>query len=125
MHKKLFLPVILSLFIWVTLYSSCSNNSKEELLNLSVCDTTAVKFSTTIMPIFTASCNSQTGCHGSVGQGSVLLESYDNIMDNTSTTAILTYIKASANWMPKNNPKLDDCSINKIQAWVNQGALNN
>jgi hypothetical protein len=26
--------------------------------------------------------------------------------------------------MPKNSPKMDDCTISKIQAWINNGSPN-
>lgn len=110
---------IFSLFILINLFLACTNKNKEDLI--SKCDVSIIHFSTDIKPIFDTHCNSQSGCHGSVNIGSISLESYDNIKDNIND--ILTRIKTGN--MPKNNVKLEDCLIAKIQEWKNIGTPNN
>lgn len=101
------------------LMNSCKNNSVEALSNGTVCDTSAVKYSTTISSLMTNHC---TNCHGgSSPSAGISLESHNDL---------LTYGQASLNamkngTMPQGASKLDDCSINKLAAWINQGSLNN
>ena len=114
-------PLIYSLIIMMTAITfSCTNHNKQDILHLNICDTSITKYSTTISTIISNNCASQSGCHGPL-PGSVSLEIYQNVKDRA--TDIVNRIKAGN--MPKNNPKLDDCTILKIETWVNKGALNN
>ena len=45
------------------------------------------------------------------------------IKNGSFLNSILQNGKASA--MPKNGAKMDNCSILKIQSWINKGAINN
>lgn len=100
---------------------SCTNKNKQDILNQGICDTSNTKYSTVISPIITTSCNTQSGCHGGASLGSVSLESYQDVKDRV--TDIVNRVNSGN--MPKNNSKLDDCSISKIESWVNKGAQNN
>ena len=114
-----FFPLFISALI--ATFSSGTNRKKQDLLNVTVCDTANAKYSNAISVIVTNSCNTQAGCHGSASPGSVVLESYQSVKDRTGD--ILSRIQSGN--MPKNNAKLDDCSIAKFESWVNKGALNN
>jgi mono/diheme cytochrome c family protein len=112
--------ILFSMATALTIFSvSCKNNSVEALSNGSICDTSAVKYSTTIKSMMNNHC---TNCHGGASpEAGIRLESYSDLV---------TYGQASLNdmkigKMPKNAPKLDDCNINKLAAWINQGSLNN
>ena len=93
----------------------------------SVCDTTSITYSNQIVTILNAQCNY---CHGasanSIG-GGIVLNTYAALKPYVSNgrfiNSILQNGKASA--MPKNGAKIDNCSILKIQSWINKGALNN
>lgn len=90
------------------------------MANSLPCDTVNTKYASVIAPILQTNCNTN-GCHGGSSASSILLENYQQVKDNYAN--ILTRINSGN--MPKNNPKLDDCKINKIQTWVNKGAQNN
>lgn len=106
-----------SLFILATV--SCKNNSVEALSNGGVCDTSVVKYSTSISSTMTNYC---TNCHGGTSpSGNISLEGYSNIAKYAS--ASLSAMQAGT--MPQGASKLDDCTINKLSAWINQGSLNN
>ena len=97
---------------------SCKNNSIEALSNGSICDTTAVKYSTAITSMMTNHC---TSCHGGSNYQPPRLESY---------TDLVSYGQASLNAMkngsmPQGASKMDACNINKLTAWINQGSQNN
>ena len=93
----------------------------------SVCDTTNVTYSNQIVSILNAQCNY---CHGAAANsmgGGIYLNTYaalkPYVNNGSFINSILQNGKASA--MPKNGAKMDNCSILKIQSWINKGALNN
>ena len=93
----------------------------------SACDTTTVTYSNQIVSIVNAQCNY---CHGAAANsigGGIYLNTYaamqPYIKNGSFLNSILQNGKASA--MPKNGSKMDNCSILKIQSWINKGAINN
>ncbi len=111
----------------------CYNDKGDQLYvpPLTVtCDTTAVSYAKVIAPIFATSCNISGGCHDAAGQSTSGYNfiTYSGILP-IATTAVLVYDvngnPSQLHAMPKNLPQLSACDINKITAWVNQGALNN
>ncbi len=106
----------------IGIMQGCTYAHKDKVLgNSGICDTTNTKFAAVIQPIITTYCNTQSGCHGGSNLGSISLEGYNNVKDNY--TSILSRIKSGN--MPQGSPKLDDCTILKVQTWVDRGAQNN
>lgn len=92
----------------------------------TVCDTANVKYSVDIVSILSANCYS---CHsGSAGAGAgIKLDAYSNLLiqvNNGKLEKAVTH-SAGATPMPYNQPKLLPCTVNKIVAWIHQGAKNN
>ena len=97
-----------------------------------VCDgngsTCNIGYSLTIQPIFTANC---TSCHG--GSGGLTLTSYSDLMGNdvvdpgnSMTSKLIQRLKGtSGTQMPKNQDPLDEATINLIETWIDEGALDN
>lgn len=114
-----------SFSIIVSLASSCISKNKQSILNATICDTTSVKYSATIIPILNNYCLS---CHNtSLPSSGVNLDGYSNVLiyvQNGQLWGTMNH-NAGYNAMPKDEPKLDNCSLTKIKAWINQGALNN
>ena len=89
---------------------------------------TCVNYSTEIQPIFTANC---TSCHG--GSGGLTLTSYSDLMGNdvvdpgnSMTSKLIQRLKGtSGTQMPKNQDPLDEATINLIETWIDEGALDN
>ena len=115
--------------------SGCYYDNQEELHPGSPpCDTTgAISYSIDIQPIFNRSCGSQNiGCHNT-NQSSITygLGTYNEVIFTIDNSGIfLETIKhdpsiESSKWMPKGGGMLDNCSIQKIEAWINGGRLNN
>jgi hypothetical protein len=117
------------------LLGSCYNDKYDKLYPappvVVTCDTAAVSYTKDIVPILNASCNISGGCHDATGAAT---SGYD------FSTYIVLHFQATHeilindingmpttghNAMPKNLPKLAQCDINKMTAWVNQGAQNN
>jgi hypothetical protein len=122
MMKKTFF--ILSLFIAcaIVFNFACKKNYVESSPGSS-CDTSHVSFQADVEPILNAYCYP---CHSNQNKSfsnGIVLEGYDNF----SGWAKTTYLLGTINWrpgfipMPYGKPKLSDCSINTITAWINQG----
>ena len=115
--KYIFFSMATALSIFTV---SCKNNSVEALSNGSICDTTTVKYSTTITSMMTNHC---TNCHGGANpEAGLKLESYSDLVTNGQ--ASLLRMNNISKPMPPAG-KIDDCNINKLAAWINQGSLNN
>ena len=101
-----------------------------ELLLNNDCDTTvAISYQTHIKPILSNSCGANNNCHNASGAGGgYVLENYAGVKSAADNGKLLSSIiwDGNANQMPKGSPsKLSDCSIFKIQKWIDNGALNN
>ena len=89
------------------------------------CNTVNVSYSGFIAPLFTTFCN---GCHsGGNPSGGILLNSYNGVKAVAQNGRLMGAISWSAGFqrMPQSGNKLSNCSIDKIQAWINDGAPNN
>ena len=117
------------------LLDSCYNDKYDKLYPappVVTCDTASVSFATTIMPILTAKCNVAGGCHDAAGaatSGYDFTSGWDVFHFQATHNILINDINFTPsngrNAMPKNLPKLSQCEIDKMTAWVNQGALNN
>ncbi len=111
----------------------CSGSAVNDDCNVCGGDNSScVNYSTEIQPLF-SSC---TGCHGS--SGGLSLSSYNSLMTGGNSGAVVTpgdgpgslLVKklrgtALLSQMPKNQDPLDDTTINLIETWINEGALDN
>lgn len=108
----------------------CRYYNEEELYDDSEvkCDTVNVTLSNSINSILALNCYS---CHSNsnaipFGSG-INLETYSGLSATALSGRLVGAITHSPGFvpMPHNAAKLDDCSIEKIKAWINDGALNN
>jgi hypothetical protein len=136
MKKILIIMGVLGFFF------SCTNDNLEDLHPATVnsCDTTnvVVSFANDILPIMINSCGGDRSvCHQTdASMGGYGLADYTMVTativnagnDLSNPNAFIDCITHSdpniAN-MPDGGGKLSDCSIKKIQAWLNRGQLNN
>jgi hypothetical protein len=123
--KLFFLVIILGV---VSIFG-CKKDNEETLYGNIVCDTTAVKYSTDIVKIMNANCNT---CHAKsiakISGGGTVLDSYidvKNYSDIGGTLIGSVKQDGSASNMPKGASKLSNCDINKIDRWILNGAPNN
>lgn len=122
---KFTLPLFISL-----LMASCFYDNEEDLFQIEPgCETENVTLSEVVKPILQNRCY---GCHStgnSLGAG-IELEEYNSLIlfvGNDGTGGqFLKSIKheAGASPMPKSAGKIPDCEIEKISAWIANGALN-
>jgi hypothetical protein len=121
MRKLFFLLTLMAIL------AGCVYNNEEELYPDAgvVCDTAAVTYSRTVLPILQASC---FVCH-SASESSAFGGSL-NFEDTTLFRALVSggnlygAITHDPKFipMPQNRPMLDSCSIAKIRAWIGKGA---
>lgn len=114
---------ILFFILILVVFIKCDRNKIVPKIVVTQCDTLAISFSNRIMPIIQNSC---VGCHNSsMAGGGYDLSSYNEIIK--SIDPLIGSIKHLSGYseMPKGSQKLDDCSINVIQKWIDAGHKNN
>ena len=113
------------LFMTTMMISSCYYDVEEELYPAGNCETENTSFSQNVMPILTQNCNI---CHATgVEQRNVILDSYDAVIMHVSDGTLMGSIRHDNGFaaMPQGQPQLSVCTIEKIAAWIADGALNN
>ncbi len=88
------------------------------------CDTTNVTYSESVQPIMQNRCVS---CHNAnFPSGGVRLDNYEQVKKHADEGDLLGSIKHLPGYEPMpQGSKLDDCTILKIEIWIDNGALNN
>ncbi len=94
--------------------------------NYGKCDTTtAVSFANFVKPIMENRCQ---GCHsGTIPSGNLNLTNYAQIKASAQTPAFMGSMRrlTGYSFMPKGGTALTACELNKLDAWIKRGALNN
>lgn len=104
---------------------ACYYDSEEDLYGTPDCNLEDVGYLNSVLPIVESKCY---GCHDQASNfGNITLEGYDRLKDYVDNGQLLGVIKHESGFspMPKNLPQLLDCEIEKIETWINAGALNN
>lgn len=117
---------IVFLFL-VGLMTSCYYDKEEVLYPDSANCTLPVtlSFSANIMPILNGRCNN---CHSGVAPSAgISLSNHTDVMKYVNNGTLIGSITWASGFspMPKNSGKMPACEIQKIQTWIDQGALNN
>jgi hypothetical protein len=126
---KMALSCILSAGVFV-FFIGCSKTSADKLSGgATPCDTLAVQYSVQIVNILQQNCYACHGTGNTGGSGGIDLGSYTKLKvyaDNGYLVGNVTHNPdPKYTPMPYGLPKLPDCEVNTIVAWVNQGAQNN
>lgn len=113
---------------------SCSKSNEEDVGGTTgggnnppaTCITTNMQYSTHIAPIIQGNCFS---CHSNANMAlsGISLEGHANLKAKVTDGRLLGAITHAAGFvaMPQGGPKLSDCNINRIKAWIDAGAPNN
>lgn len=115
----------ISIIVFMLSFTSCYYDVEEMLYPSSECDTSSISYTNDIIPIISDNCYV---CHDKEAKfGNVILDSHTELTKFTPDNRLIGVIKHSAGSipMPQGAPKLLDCQIEKIEAWIDQGALNN
>ena len=111
--------------IMVTSLNSCYYDKSDLLYPDTACDTTAVKYSTSVLPVLSSNCIS---CHGgSTPSAGISLDSYAGVKVQVDNGRLWGAVSHNPNFspMPKNSNKLSTCNLEKIRIWIAAGAPNN
>ena len=111
----------------VFLLASCTKQNEAFFKDKqgNTCDTTSISFAQSILPVFQSHCYS---CHANgLNFGNVELQTYEQIKFQTAQHDLIQVINHASGFspMPLGEPKLSDCDIAKITAWMNAGLPNN
>lgn len=118
--------ILIALLTGLLFMQACYYDNVEELYPIgdNNCDTSSVTYSNTIAIIMADNCNS---CHNAgFAQGNVITDNYDDlktIADNGRLWGAVSHDPAYSP-MPQGLPQLPQCELDQIQAWINNGALN-
>lgn len=116
--KKNVSPLLILLLL-----ASCSYENLEDYYDDYVCDTVDITYSGTIYPIIDRNC---LGCHYRGNSTSVNLETYEDIFEKVQDGRLLGTIRHEDGYSPMpQGGKLDDCTILKIEIWIEEGAQEN
>lgn len=128
---KKFVFVAALIIACITIFEGCFyDKADQQYPSSGGCDTIVVRYNVEIKSILDANCKS---CHnGASSISGIDLYDYSTIsalaLDGQFTYGTLLSAvmhKGGAPFMPKNRPMLQACDINKIAAWVHNGAQNN
>ena len=120
--NKLKFVIVLFLIIF---FGSCYYDVEEELYQTIECSTADMSYQSDILPILENNC---LQCHDAASNfGGITLEGFDQLKTYVNNNQLIGVIKHEAGFspMPKNAAKLLDCEIEKIEAWITDGAPNN
>jgi len=107
------------------LFSNCTYHNEVDYFKdtTNLCKTDSMSFQNDVYPVLLNSC---VGCHGNSGaEARINLEGYDNVKKNNVRMMNAIEHKAGTSPMPQGSSKLDDCTINQLNAWIAQGLKNN
>lgn len=123
------LIILLSIFS-LSFFEGCYYDKADLLypLGKTPCDTTVMaKFSSEVMPVMNASCNT-SGCHNTAAaSGGIILDTYAGVKTQALNGRLMGSINQTGAYsaMPKGAAKLSSCTIIKIQQWINSGVPQN
>ena len=89
------------------------------------CNTENISYAAFVAPLISANC---AGCHsGPTASGNIVLTSHAGVKTVAENGRLLGAITWANGYqrMPKGSNQLSDCKIEKIKAWINDGAPNN
>ena len=113
-------------WLYLLLFSAgCYYDVEEELYTTLECQTENVTYSNQVLSIISDACYQ---CHSAAQNfGNITLEGHTELKKYVDNGQLLGAIRHDAGFspMPKNGAQLLECDIEKIEAWINEGAPNN
>lgn len=117
-YQKPPLPQAQINLIGAWIQQGAKNNGCNE--NYGSCETAGVTYTTFVQSLVQARCQ---GCHsGATPQGGINLTTYSNVKSLALNGKLYGAVTRTTNWMPSGGTKLDQCTIDKLKAWVDAGA---
>jgi mono/diheme cytochrome c family protein len=124
-NKGFIAALIIISGILLNLLSGCYYDKAEQLYPNTACDTAAVKYSTSVLPVLSSNC---INCHGGAAPSAGIgLDSYAGVKTQVDNGRLWGAVAHNPGYspMPKNSNKLNTCNLEKIRIWIAAGAPNN
>lgn len=105
---------------------ACFYDNEEDLYGGAQCGTQDMSYSKDIVPILEA--NTCLSCHSAQAKlGNIDLSTYSNVSIYVKNGSLLGSMRHDAGYspMPQAADKVNNCNLNKVQAWIDQGAKDN
>ena len=116
--------VCLTLCTIIGLVACKSDKEEKTTITPVTCVTTTMSYATHVAPIIANKCTNP-GCHltATAGNNNIGLTTYDGVKAATVSGKLIGAINHSAGYsaMPSIANKIEQCSINQIEAWKTQG----
>lgn len=125
--KSSYTSIFLLLFAFQS-FEGCYYDNEEDLYPVDpslICDIIDVSYQNTVKPILENHC---VGCHtGNFPSGNVLLDNHQSVADVGKNGKLFGVINHENGFsaMPPSGVKIDQCEIDQIEAWINDGARDN
>jgi len=111
------------LFVCIALFavgfvSSCGDD--EDPMMPATCDTEDVTYTNFAKNLFDSNC-SNAACHGAGTMSTFPLSTYEEAVAAVGFGRMIGAVNRSSGFsaMPRGADKLDDCTIDKLEAWIN------
>lgn len=119
MKKYYFFFLILTIIMAI----ACGDE-EEPTVDPPTCETSSLTYTNDIAAIFNSSCSATSACHGQGSLGTFEMDNYANTKVAVDFGRISGAINHRENFspMPRGGSKLDDCTIDKIDQWIADGA---
>jgi len=102
--------------------TACYFDNELDLYGDVICNTEAVTYAEDIQPIIVARC-ATSGCHTAGGTGNGNFDTYSGLFQKVQNNSFENRVLIQRNMPP--NGFLNDCEIETLQQWLNEGAPNN
>ncbi|WP_400193608.1 hypothetical protein [Hymenobacter sp. B81] len=121
--------LLLLLLLTAAGLGSCTYQTEEELF-APACEPAMVTYAGHVQPLLQQHCYNQNGvsCHsGPAPEAGIDLSDYATVKVYAGLPSLLGVVSHAPGYpaMPKNAPKLADCDVARLRAWVQAGAPNN
>jgi hypothetical protein len=116
------LLIVSTLTFW---HTSCENQNEEDLFGQTDCDTSQVSYSGYVESLLEDHCYR---CHSTANLiAPFSLEGYANVQIRVSSGQLYGALNHIQGYqpMPRDEPKLPECDLAKINSWIREGAPNN
>lgn len=123
MRKIIFVATLLISGFYL---SGCYYDNEEYLYPDTACDTSNVTYSVTIAGLMNdRGCN---GCHNASGaSGGIITDNYTDLNAAVQSGKLWGALNHESGFspMPKNQSKLSDCDLTRIDIWIKAGSPDN
>jgi len=121
-----FRPIVFLAFIGLSLIISCTNDNEENLFDQEDCgEIENVSYQNDIKSVLSSNCYS---CHASgVELNGINLENFTALKSLAESGRLLGAIDHQAGFssMPPSGKKLNECDIESIKVWIQEGSQDN